>query len=147
MKYQCDVVIDLPREQVVALFDNPDNLPRWQPDLLSFEPLQGVPGQPGSTCRLLYRMGKREVEMVETVLVRDLPEQFSARYQAKGVDNRCDNRFDSEGARTRWRMESEFQFRGWLKLMGWLMPGVFRKQTLQMMNQFKNFAESSSKQP
>ncbi len=141
MRYECAVRIARPRETVVALFDNPDNLPKWQPDLLAIEPVQGVPGQPGAQCRLLYRMGKRQVTLLETVLERALPERFLARYQTDRVDNRCDNRFIDEGSATLWRMECEFQFRGTLRLMA-LLPWLFRRQTRQSMAQFKAFAET-----
>lgn len=39
MKYRTEITIDLPREQVIEIFDDPDNLPKWQPGLGSFEPL------------------------------------------------------------------------------------------------------------
>ena len=41
MKYTCKLVINLPRERVVELFDDPDNLPRWMEGLQSFEHLSG----------------------------------------------------------------------------------------------------------
>jgi len=30
MKYTSEVTINLPRDRVVELFDDPDNLPKWQ---------------------------------------------------------------------------------------------------------------------
>jgi hypothetical protein len=33
MNYTCEVVIDLPRDRVIELFDNPQNLTKWQPGL------------------------------------------------------------------------------------------------------------------
>ena len=85
MKFSLTMDIDVPRQRVIELFDNPENLPRWQPDLLSFEPLSGEPGQPGATSRLRYRMGKKEVEMIETITARNLPNEFSGTYEADGM--------------------------------------------------------------
>lgn len=48
MKYESELVIDLPRERVIELFDNPDNLPKWQEGLQSFEHISGEVGQPGA---------------------------------------------------------------------------------------------------
>ncbi|GAA4900090.1 SRPBCC family protein [Ferrimonas pelagia] len=144
MKYQCQVLIALPRKRVIALFDDPDNLPRWQPELLSFEPLEGILGQPGSTSRLLYRMGKKEVVMLETVIERALPDRFCARYQADGVDNRCDNRFFEQDNGTLWQMETEFRFHGWMRLMC-CVPWLFKRQTLASMQSFKTFAEQQGR--
>ena len=39
MRYELELDIDLPRERVVELFLDAENLPKWQPDLVSFEPL------------------------------------------------------------------------------------------------------------
>ena len=35
MKYSCTIDIHLPRERVIALFDDPANLKRWPPRALS----------------------------------------------------------------------------------------------------------------
>ena len=63
MKYSVDIEIDLPRARVVELFDNPDNLKHWQPGLVSFEAISGVPGEPGGRSRLRYQMGKKEIDV------------------------------------------------------------------------------------
>jgi hypothetical protein len=38
-------------------------------------------------------MNSREIEMIETILVRDLPNEFSGTYEAKGVFNIVKNTF------------------------------------------------------
>ena len=142
MKYTSEITINLPRERVIELFDNPDNMHKWQPGLESFEHISGEAGQPGATSRLKYKMGKREIEMIETITSRNLPDEFSGTYEAKGVWNNVVNRFYAEGDKTRWVAEHDFKFGGFMKLMGWIMPGAFTKQTRQIMEQFKEFAES-----
>ena len=142
MKYTIDIEIDLPRARVVELFDDPDNLPKWQPGLVSFEPLTGEPGQEGATARLRYKMGKREIEMVETITKNALPEEFNGTYEAKGVFNVMRNRFvELDGNRTKWISDVEFRLSGFMRLIGWLMPGSFRKESCKYMEQFKAFAE------
>ena len=37
----------MPRARFIELFDDPDNLPKWQEGLISFEPLHGEPGTRG----------------------------------------------------------------------------------------------------
>ena len=144
MKYTCEVVIDLPREKIIPLFDNADNLLKWQSGLKSFEHLSGEPGQVGAKSRLIFDEGGRKVEMIETITVRNLPDEFSGTYQAKGVDNWVSNRFIDEGEKTRWLSESEFKFSGVMRFLAVLMGGSFRKQTLDFMNSFKKFAEEES---
>ncbi len=146
MKYQVVKEINLPRQQVIEKFDSVENLYKWQPELISFEHASGDPGQVGATSNMKYRMGKREIDMVETITVRELPERFAGTYEAGGVFNTMDNRFEEIGDnRTRWIAESEFTFRGFMKIMSWFMPKkAFCKQTEQFMDNFVTFAEGGT---
>ncbi len=143
MKFTVDIDIDLPRDRVIELFDNADNMSKWQKGLQRFEHLSGEPGQPGARSRLVYLMGKREIELIETLTLRDLPERFDGAYETKGVFNVVKNRFLELGPeRTRWESENEFRMSTWtMKLMGWFMGGAFRQQSLKYMQDFKAFAE------
>ena len=40
--------------------------------------------------------------------------------------------------------ESEFIFSGFMKIMGIVMPGAFKKESYKYLKLFKEFAESSS---
>jgi len=144
MRHTVRLDIDLPRARVIELFDDPDNLAAWQPGLLSFEHFEGEPGQPGAKSRLRYKMGKREIEMVETILVRDLPDVFSGTYEAKGVWNEVINRFtEPEVGRTSWEVETEFRCSGMMRIMSVLKPVMFKKETRGHMERFKAFAEAA----
>lgn len=44
MKYTVEIEIDRPIDEVVALFDDPENLKHWQPGFVSMKPLAGTPG-------------------------------------------------------------------------------------------------------
>ncbi|MDZ4722758.1 MAG: SRPBCC family protein [candidate division Zixibacteria bacterium] len=145
MKYSVNIDINLPRERVVELFDNPDNLKKWMEGLLSFEHLSGVPGKPGAKSRLKFQMGNREIEMIETITVRNLPDEFSGTFEAKGVFNVVTIKFVPVSAnQTKYISEQEFQFSGMMKAMGFLMPGAFKKQSMKYLTAFKNFAENES---
>ncbi len=144
MTFANSVQIEAPLDKVVALFDNPENLKRWQPGFISFETLSGVTGQPGARSRLVYQMGKRRMEMIETVTLRSLPSVFNGHYESKGVHHEVRNRFEAVSpAVTRWTAESDFRFDSFgMRVFAALLPGVFRKQSLKFMERFKNFAES-----
>lgn len=134
--------LDLPRDRVVELFDDPDNLVKWQEGLQSFEHVSGEPGQPGAVSRLVFVQGRRRIEMVETIVRRDLPEAFDGTYDAKGVHNLVENRFLELGPeRTRWVSRNVFEFRGPMKLVGLLFGRAFPKQSLKYLQDFKAFAE------
>ena len=143
MKFTTEITIDLPRQRVIELFDNPDNLAKWQSGLREFVHISGETGMPGAKSRLLYKVSGREVEMIETITVRNLPDEFSGTYEAKGVWNEVKNFFFEDGpGKTRWVSENEFRFKGLMAVMGFLMPGSFRKETQKQMNEFKRFAEN-----
>jgi uncharacterized membrane protein len=143
MKYTEEVIIDLPRARVIEIFDDPENLPKWQTGLQSFELVSGEAGQPGAKSKLVYDMNGRRIEMIETIVRRDLPDEFTGTYEARGVKNWVANKFEELGAtQTRWVTENEFQFSGLMILMGFFMRGSFPKQTREEMHKFKQFAES-----
>ena len=143
MKYTCEIEIDLPVAKVIELFDNPENLKHWQPGLKSFEHLSGMPGEPGARSRLRFQMRKREIEMIETVTVRNLPEEFSGTYEAPGVFNTMRNQFHPLGpGKTRYVSYVEFRFTSlMMKIIGLIMPETFKKQTQKYLQHFKEFAE------
>ena len=143
MKYTTEIEINLPRKRVIELFDNPDNITKWQSGLISFEHVEGEAGQEGAKSNLKYKMGKREIEMVETITKRNLPDEFFGTYETKGVWNEVKNYFTSESENTtKWRLDTEFKGTGFMKIMMYFAPGMFKKQTLKTMNDFKNFAEN-----
>lgn len=142
MKYSTVIEIDLPRDRVAALFEDRDSMPKWQPGLEEFTHLTGEHAAVGSTYRIRYKMGKRDLEMIETIVERDMPNTFAATYETKGVWNIVENKFsDLAGGRTRWDINTEFRCSGFLKIMAWIMPGMFKKQTQKMQSDFKAFAE------
>ncbi|MFN1836129.1 SRPBCC family protein [Balneola sp. MJW-20] len=146
MKYKLEVDIDLPRNEVILLFDNPDNLSKWQEGLISFEQLEKTDDRVGSTAKLLYDMNGRRIEMKETITKYDLPDEFSGTYEADGMWNGQRNLFiELNEKQTRWVSESEFKGTNLImKIMTWLMPGAFKKQSYKYMIAFKDFAESQS---
>ena len=149
MHYQLELEIAAPRGRVVALFLDPDNLQHWQPDLVSFKQIDsGVPRVVGAKSKQIHRMGKREIEIMETITVHSPPEVFAATYEAEGVSNLISNRFtETADGTTRWVLDAQCKFSSLtVKLLAWLMPGMFRKQTRTFMQRFKEFAENSVRQ-
>jgi carbon monoxide dehydrogenase subunit G len=145
MKYELEITINLPRKRVIELFDNPDNLKKWQDGLQSFTHRSGTPGEVGAQSDIVYQMGKRRIEMVETITKRNLPDEFSGTYEADGMWNLVENFFiEQDENTTLYRTRHTFECKTFmLKVMAFLMPGAFKKQSLKYMNDFKKFAENS----
>jgi hypothetical protein len=153
MKYTVSMEIALPRERVVQLLADPAHLPSWLRGLVLHEPLSGVHGQAGTKSRVVLQMGQQKMECTETITRRepaDLPGiaregvvHFDREIVAKGMWSAVRDRFTETGPEaTLWVSENEYRFSGLLmRLVGPLMPGAFRKQSLQHMQDFKAFAE------
>ena len=142
MKYSHEIIINLPRQKVLDIFDNQENLAKWQKGLVSFTNVSGEAGEVGAVSKLKYKMGKRDIEMVETIIKKDLPKEFHFKFEAKGVWNEVKNFFEeNDSESTKWISDNDFRGKGMIRLMMFLMPGAFKKQSLQYMKDFKNFAE------
>ncbi|MFG2335674.1 SRPBCC family protein [Streptomyces yangpuensis] len=153
MRYTVSIEVDLPRERVVQLLADPAQMPKWLRGLVLHEPLSGVHGQVGTTSRVVMRTGRREMECTETITRREPPDphgipegsvvRFDREIVADGMWSAVRDRLTDAGpARTLWVSENEYRFSGVLmRLVGLLMPGAFRKQSLRHMQDFKAFAE------
>lgn len=147
MRYSSEITVELPRAKVIELFDNEENLSKWMQGLKSFEHLEGEPGQEGARSRMKFEMGRRKIEMVETILKRELPDRLLTSYDTKGVYNEVDSKFEViDEHNTRYITEHYFRFDGWgMKVMAALMPKAFKKQSMQYLQDFKSFAEAEAK--
>ncbi|WP_103070327.1 SRPBCC family protein [Aquimarina sediminis] len=142
MEYSLDIIIKKPRNHVIEKFDNDENIRHWQKGFVNIEHLSGEKGKAGSVSKLTYRMGKRKIEMIETITLLDLPESIHLTFDAKNVYNIQENYFEElPDGNTKWISKNEFKFGGFMKLMGFLMPGAFKKQSLSYMEDFKMFVE------
>lgn len=147
MKFHIETVVDIPFSRLIELFENPENLHKWQPNVISFKRLTGEIGQEGATSELHYDMVVKKIIMKETILKRNLPELFILRYDADGVNNTVTNNFkELPGGKTRWIMQNDFKFAGIMKYAVLPLKGIFKKQTEQTMERFKDFAEQLAKE-
>lgn len=153
MRYTVSIEIALPREKVLQLLADPAHLPNWLRGLVLHEPLSGEHGQLGTRSRVVMQAGKRKMEATETITrrepadLREIPKasvvHFDREIVGEGMWSAARERLTEAGPETTlWESENEYRFGGLLmKLVGLLMPGAFRKQSLQHMQDFKAFAE------
>ena len=82
--------------------------------------------------------------MIETITVRNKPEELSGTYEMKGTKNSIKNKFTgiSEN-QTKWELDSEFEFGGMYKLMSPFIKGMIVKRTKTDMNRFKDLVEGN----
>jgi len=143
MKYKAEIDIHVPRDRLVGLFEDPDNLSSYHPGLLRFELLSGEIGQEGAVIHRVYAEDTKEVDMLETIIRQDSPTTFVRTYETNGVWKELTHRFVENGDRTRWQVDVDFRCSGWKWLVGILAPGTYKKETEEYMARFKQFAEST----
>lgn len=141
MRYVTTLTIDLPRAKVLELFDNTQNLKKWQKGLISYEHLSGEPGKVGSKAKLNYKNG---MELIETITVMNLPHEFSGTYETKGVWNEVKNYFEEiDALHTKWTLDCVFKMESFfMRMLEKLLPFIFKAQTKSLMKSFKEFAET-----
>lgn len=146
MNYTTKIIIEVPLETLAKKMDNADNMKHWQRGLTSYEHISGIPGKFGAKMKLNFTIGKRKLELMETIIKSNFPHEFHANYSTKSVDNHAENYFEStpEG-HTKWTIHNEFIPLGLgMNLLMVFMKGAFKKQTLQYLKDFKNFAEKGT---
>ena len=149
MKYKLDITIDLPLNRVIELFDNPDYYTHWKMGFENIETIEGQPGQAGAKSRISYGGGNSSpngnLQLIETIKVKNLPNELSALYETKFFKNHNTHRFEElPGGRTRWINENEYQFSGFLRFLVKLLGAKkFKEQSFRNMMSFKAFAEKS----
>jgi hypothetical protein len=153
MMYIVSVEIAQPRERVAQLLADPEQMPKWLRGLVLHEPTDGVHGQVGTTSRVVMQTGQQKFECIETITRREpldlhgIPKEtvvhFERELVARGMWSAARERLTEAGPEaTLWESENEYRFSGlMMRLVGLLMPGSFRKQSLQHMQDFKAFAE------
>ncbi len=147
MKYQCSIEINESLAKVVEYWDNPDLFSNWQDGFQNIEILEGTKNSVGAKSKILFKQGKRELELIETILTNDLPNQKKALYEHVHMTNTQTTKFEVIDAKTtRYVSEVEYtQFNGFMpKMMAKLFPKMFKKQSQKWMDQFKIFVEESN---
>lgn len=142
MKITSEITIARPRARVIELITDPRNTPEWQPGIKRIELLSGIQDEVGARSRVIFEFSGMQIEVVETVVQRQVPDLIVSSFEARGVKNTVVNRFYDMGAgQTRWVMDNTLQFGGAMALVGVFVRGVIAKQTTQSMERFKLFAE------
>ncbi|MCO8274188.1 SRPBCC family protein [Actinoplanes sp. TRM 88003] len=153
MRYTVSIEIEQARERVAQLLADPAVMPSWLRGLVVHEPVSGEHGQVGTRSRVVLQMGQQEFECTETITLREpvdlhqIPSGVVVRFEreivGQGMWNAARERLTEIGpGKTLWESENEYRFSGlMMRLVGLLMPGTFRKQSLQHMRDFEAFAE------
>ncbi len=143
MRMTVEVTLDKSRQEVWKAFDSPANMRKWQPTLKSFEPVSGTPGQVGAVSRLTYDENGRSIVLTETITLRQELVAFAGMYDSGHAVNTVQNSFTEVApGRTKWVMEADLLFRGFLKLMAPFIRGTIEKRMRTDVERFKTLLEA-----
>ena len=112
MKMKLEIVIDAGPETVWRLFDNPEDMKKWQP-MIETVTERREPDFMAGTC---------ESAMVKTIIVNH--------FEGLGV------------GRTRWSLYANHTFKGIYKLFGLFLGSSIRQRNEELMNNFKLHTET-----
>jgi len=145
MKHKTELVINAPWDRVWSIFDDPDYISKWQPNLIALLHESGEPGQPGAVSKLTYDENGRQVVLTETIAERRPPDLFAGTYDSRYGTTTVVNRFEMIDAQTtRWTVWSRYRFRGVMKLMALFMASSIRRRTCADLERFKQLGETEA---
>jgi len=143
MKHKTEILIDADRATVWRIFEDPENMPKWQPTLRSLTHKSGTPGQPYAVSELVYDEDGREVVMTETITARREPSFLGGIYDSKWASIVIVNHFEeTDTGQTRWVSNANCRFKGFMKIMALFMRKSICYRTDADMNRFKLLVET-----
>ncbi len=142
MKYTVFNTINSSLEEVAAKFTEPDGALHWMEGMERIERVSGTPYEVGAKSDFYSVYKGKEMMISETVLESDLPHQIKFAYQSSMGYNEVELLFEEQADGTvRQTNNSFFDMKGLMKLLGPLMKGMFKKQSLKYMDGFKAYVE------
>ncbi|MFD2824771.1 SRPBCC family protein [Lacinutrix iliipiscaria] len=141
MKFTCSTDINAPRDKVVSIFLNPEKQHHFQDGFISKELLSGTLNTVGAQSKMTYK----KLELLETIQINKLPNEFQGLYEHKHTTNTMNVKFiPLSDEKTRYVSEIHYiKFNGFIiNLMVKLFPKLFKNQVNKWMFQFKRYVES-----
>ena len=127
MKSTYHVDIDAPPAKVFRVLDDPDNIVKWSAGVVENEQLQEREEKVGSTFRQVYSEKGREMEFQGVVTRYEKDRALGVHLEGSGFNLDVDYTLEAQGQGTRLVQDSEVQFKGLWKIMGFLMAPFLKK--------------------
>ena len=109
----------------------------------SYKVVEGNIREVGAKAEMIVVMGEKKIIMIEDIITNNLPEEKKVTYTADAVYNIVTNKFIKVSEnKTKFINEQEFEFKGFMKIIGFFVPSTFKKQSRVYLKDFKEFAEN-----
>ena len=148
VKYSEEIVINANIDTVSALFDNPYNMKDYMQGIESYTVLSGNIREVGAKSELIVKYVEEnevisKIVMIEEIITNNLPDEKIVSYTADGVYNIVSNRLVKVSEnQTKFINQQEFEFKGYMKVVGFFMPSIFKQQSRLYLKSFKEFVEN-----
>ena len=143
IKYTQEIEINSNIDSLILLFDNPYNMKEYMDGIENYKLISGELSKVGSKAEITAVMGENKIVMIEEIITNNLPNEKKVTYTSDIVYNIVTNRFEKiSEQKTKFINEQEFEFKGYMKIVGFFMPSAFQKQSRVYLEKFKEFAEN-----
>ena len=142
MKYTVSNIINKPLDEVMQKYRDPEGVKNWMEGLEKIERISGAHMEVGAKSRFHFVHKGKEMQIDEEVLEQDLPRQIKVGYTSTMGYNEVELIFEPINENSvRQTNNTYFELKGVMKLMGLLMKGMFKNQSMTYLNAFKSWVE------
>ncbi|MBT8253661.1 MAG: SRPBCC family protein [Flavobacteriaceae bacterium] len=142
MRYTLSNTINKPLDEVITKFKDEEAVKMWMEGLQKIERISGTPHEEGAKSDFYFLHKNRKMKISETILESNLPDQIKFAYHSPMGYNEVEMQFEETGENNvRQTNNSYFELKGLMKIFGFLFKGMFKKQSLKYMTDFKNYCE------
>lgn len=142
MRYTLSNTINRPLEEVIEKFMEPDGAKHWMEGLQKIERLSDKPHEVGAKSNFHFLHRNKKMKITETILEQNLPDQIKFGFQSTMGYNEVEMLFERLSDNSVKQINnSYFELKGFMKVFGFLMKGMFKKQSLKYMVAFKKYVE------
>lgn len=143
MKYTVSNTINSSLDKVHKKFIEPEGALNWMEGLVRIDHISGTQGEVGAKTDFYSVYKNKEMKISETILEQNLPHQIKFAYVSPMGYNEVELLFEEIDEHTvKQTNNSFFALKGFMKVMGFFMKSMFKKQSLKYMNGFKNYVEN-----
>ncbi|MGB1283893.1 MAG: SRPBCC family protein [Polaribacter sp.] len=140
--YTTEVEINKLLEEVFAVFEAPETIKKWLPEVKSIEPIEVKAGKVGSTYKMIVANEGEEMVMIEKIIAYIPNQKMTFQFDSDQMLKTDDFNFTSNGTTTKMVQHSTVKSKSYM--MSCLFPyfkGTFKSMSQDYMNQFKKIVE------
>lgn len=142
VNYAVEVEIDKPLAEVFTLFEAPETLQKWMPEVKSLEPINVKDGKVGSTYKMVIENEGQEMAMTEKILAYIPNQKMTFQFDSDQMIKTDDFNFTAKGDKTIMTQNCTVMSKSYITAC--LFPyfkGTFAAASQEYMDRFKKIAE------